>query len=281
MTQISGYKIVFGNEKGGSGKSTAAMHAAIALLKLGYSVGSIDLDARQGTLTRYMRNRFHYARESGQMIPIPAHMAVTRSEAKTTGGQEEEDKAFLAMALEELSERNDFIVIDTPGADSYLSRIAHRQADTLVTPVNDSFIDLDMIADIDPENHAILGPSVYTKMVREQSDQKKIYEGKDIDWIVMRNRLISADANNKREISSILERAGDRFDFRLTHGFGERVIFKELFLKGLTLMDIKGVGNTGLTMSEVTARQEVRQLIAAIGPGKAVERRRMLSALSA
>jgi chromosome partitioning protein len=55
------YVIVVGNEKGGSGKSTAAMHLIVALAKLDFKLGSIDLDARQSSLSRYIANRREHA----------------------------------------------------------------------------------------------------------------------------------------------------------------------------------------------------------------------------
>ena len=43
----SAHVVVLGNEKGGSGKSTTAFHIAVALLKAGQRVATIDLDCRQ------------------------------------------------------------------------------------------------------------------------------------------------------------------------------------------------------------------------------------------
>lgn len=242
------------------------MHVAIALLRLGYRVGTIDLDARQGTMTRYMRNRFRFIERTRVHTPMPNHMAIMRSSAETMSQQAEDEHSFLLMALDEMGPITDFIVVDTPGADTNLNRLAHGYADTLLTPMNDSFVDLDLLADIDPDSHAILGPSVYTRMVLEQRLMKEKRTGRGIDWLVMRNRLMHLDARNKREISEILDKASGEFGFKTAPGFGERVIFKELFLKGLTLMDIKDDPDVPLTLSQLTARQEVRQLIAAIGP---------------
>ena len=260
--------IVFGNEKGGSGKSTTAMHVAIGLLQLGYNVGSVDLDARQGTFTRYLRNRFQFVARERKTLLAPYHMAIERSEAETIAEQQAEEREFLEMAIEELGKSNDFILIDTPGTDSYLSRLAHSRADTLITPMNDSFIDLDLIADIDPNTLSVRKPSIYTKMVNDQRIQKALSSGGTIDWLVMRTRLSHIDAKNKRDITSLLEELSQQYDFRIAPGFGERVIFREMFLKGLTLMDLQDDGETRLTMSQITARQEVRNLINAIGPEK-------------
>lgn len=258
--------IVFGNEKGGSGKSTTAMHTAIGLLRLGYRVGTIDLDARQGTLTRYLKKRFDYITNNREQLPSPAHMAIEKSTCETIAEQEAEEEAFLIMGLEELNHVSDFIVIDTPGTDSFLSRLAHSYADTLITPMNDSFIDLDLLADINMKNHEVKGPSVYSKMVNEQREIKRLRNGTGIDWIVMRNRVTHLNTNNNKIISELLETVSKLANFRLAPGFGERVVFKELFLKGLTLLDLKEDQNGGLTMSQISARQEVRNLIIEIKP---------------
>lgn len=261
--------IVFGNEKGGSGKSTTAMHTAVALLRLGYNVGTIDLDARQGTLTRYLKKRFEYITRSREPLPSPSHMAIERSTAESVTEQHQQEEMFLIMALDELSLNNDFIIIDTPGTDTFLSRLAHSYADTLITPMNDSFIDLDLFADIDMKNHKIVGPSIYTKMVE---DQRRVKRTRDphakIDWIVMRNRIAPLNTNNNKIIAQLLDEIAKLAGFRMAPGFGERVVFKELFLKGLTLLDLKEDQNGGLTMSQITARQEVRNLIITLAPEK-------------
>lgn len=261
--------LVFGNEKGGSGKSTAAMQTAIALLRMGYNVGTIDLDAHQGTLTRYMRNRFDFIANYKKIIPSPAHMAIHKSEASTLSDQKKEDSDFLLMAIAELERNNDFILVDTPGSNAFLSQFAHGYADVLITPMNDSFIDLDLIADIDPKTFAIRGASIYTQMVQNQMQirtEREIYEVAPIRWIVMRNRLSHLSALNKRQIEVLLNRSSKQFGFEVTNGFGERVIFRELFLQGLTLMDLKENGKESLSMSHISARQEVRSLIQAINP---------------
>ncbi|HNQ92253.1 MAG TPA: division plane positioning ATPase MipZ [Alphaproteobacteria bacterium] len=266
MTDSRPYFIVLGNEKGGSGKSTTAMHVAIGLLRLGYRVGSIDLDARQGTFTRYMANRFEYVARHKLELPSPIHFPIERSKAATVDQQERMDYDFFMMATEEMSSLVDFVVVDTPGSDTYLGQIAHSYADTVITPMNDSFIDLDVLARIDTESRAIKGPSIYTKMVLEQRGKKKARDGKDLDWIVMRNRLSSLDAKNKREVGELLEEIGKQFGFRLAPGFGERVIFREMFLKGMTLLDMKEDPEHKMTMSAISARQEIRDLLRCIAP---------------
>ena len=256
--------IVLGNEKGGSGKSTTAMHVIVALLRAGMSVGSIDLDARQGTLTRYIENRKATAGELP--LPLSRHIPIEASRLDSATMAAAEDRARFTAALAEFGDC-DFIVIDTPGSDTGLSRIGHSHADTLVTPLNDSFLDLDLLARLDREGQKILGPSVYAEAVWEQRKRRALAGGgAAIDWIVMRNRLSSLDARNKRDIGRLLEQLSRRIGFRLAPGFSERVVFRELFPRGLTLLDLNlGAGGPALKMSHVAARQEVRALLEVIG----------------
>ena len=239
------------------------MHLVVALLRQGRSVGIVDLDARQGTLSRYVENRRAFAESEGLPLPLPELRQVLRSEAPTRAEADAEEEAKLQAALAELS-GCDMLVIDTPGSDSHLSRLGHTLADVLISPMNDSFIDLDLLARIDREGRKILGPSVYSQMVWEQRQARARQGGRPIDWVVLRNRLAHLDARNKREIARLLAQLAKRIGFRLAPGFGERVVFRQLFPQGLTLLDLRQSG-TDLTMSHVAARQEVRALLAAIG----------------
>lgn len=256
--------IVLGNEKGGSGKSTTAMHLIVALLAAGQKVGSIDLDARQGSLSRYVENRRKSAEAMLTPLPMPEHIGINQSKADSREVATQEDEANLAEALQRLS-GNDYIVIDTPGSDSALSRAAHIRADTLISPLNDSFLDLDLFGRIEDEGATIRRPSVYAETVWEQRKRRAMAGGKPIDWVVMRNRLSSLDARNKRDIGRLLEQLAKRIGFRIAPGFTERVIFRELFPRGLTLLDLsrKDAG-VQWRMSHVAARQEVRELLEAL-----------------
>lgn len=257
--------IVLGNEKGGSGKSTVAMHLVVGLLREGLTVGSIDVDSRQATLTRYLENRAQTMEKLKLPLPMPDHRLVPRSKMLGEPGIEDET-ARVEAAIGELSARCDAIVIDTPGSDQTLSRVAHSYADTLVTPMNDSFIDLDLIAKVEPVTLKIICPSAYSAMVWEQRKVRAKRNGESIDWIVVRNRLHAVDARNKRNMGSALDALSRRFGFRQAVGLGDRVVFRELFLSGLTLLDLRERGiKTPLTMSHVAGRQEVRGMLAAIG----------------
>jgi chromosome partitioning protein len=187
------YVIVVGSEKGGTGKSTTAIHLAVALMKLGFRV-------------------------------------------------------------------------DTPGSDSYLCRLGHNRADTLITPLNDSFLDIGVLAQINRERREVEAPSVYSQLVWEQNNQRVVAGRPPIDWVILRNRLAHIEARNMREISALLDLLAKRIGFRTAPGISERVVFRELFMKGLTALDLPDQSN-GLaeTRSHAAARREIQDLLAAIG----------------
>ncbi len=250
--------IVLGNEKGGSGKSTTAMHLFTALVKQGKSVGAMDLDLRQQSFFRYAENRASYAEREGMEMALPEMIKLKNSVLKNRDEALDEEERLFGGALEELQDGNDFILIDCPGTHSYFSQLAHASADTLVTPMNDSLIDFDLLARVDPATHSVLGPSVYSEMVWKARQLRSRAGLKPIDWIVTRNRMSNLHAKNKRKVGTLLEDLAKRIGFRLAPGFSERVIFREMFLNGLTLLDLKG---GALSLSHVAARQEVRELL--------------------
>jgi chromosome partitioning protein len=257
--------LVIGNEKGGSGKSTTALHIAVALMGEGARVATLDLDARQGTLSRYIENRVAHARRKGVDLPMPAHAVVTLSALPDRSAAEADETARFEAALEPAMASVDFVIIDTPGSDTHLSRLAHTSADTLLTPLNDSFIDLDLLARVDPDTLKIVRPSIYAEAVWKQRQLRAIQGGRPVDWVVMRNRLSSLAARNKRDMGAVLEALAKRIGFRIAAGLSERVIYKELFLSGLTLLDLRrGKNGPPMTLSHVAARQEVRDLVAAL-----------------
>ncbi len=269
--------IVVGNEKGGSGKSTTAMHLIVALLLQGRSVASIDVDSRQGTLTRYIANREHFLKISGNEIKIPTHYTLMGYDDTATEAERDVELDRLGFLIEGAWVNHDAVVIDTPGSAGAMSRLAHSYADTLITPLNDSLVDFDVLAHVDGGNLNVKGPSHYAEMVWGQKKVRAERDGGMIDWIVMRNRLSSLDAHNKRQMDKLLKELAVRINFRVVPGLGERVIFRELFLAGLTILDLKDVsGPTALSPSHHAAREEVTTIINAIGlpppPGSVVSR---------
>ena len=247
--------IVVGNEKGGSGKSTTCMHVATALARMGYRVGALDLDVRQRSFGRYLENRAAYLARSGIELPMPL---LGQLEAETGDGVDP-----LSRAVAELEPECDFILLDCPGSHTRLSQMAHTLADTLITPMNDSFVDFDLLARMSPEGK-VLGPSIYAEMVWGARQGRQAAGAGPIDWIVLRNRLGTQAMHNKRKVGTALGQLSKRIGFRVAPGFAERVIFRELFPRGLTLLDLRDTGGGALSLSNIAARQEVRDLVNAL-----------------
>ncbi|MGD1877968.1 MAG: division plane positioning ATPase MipZ [Kiloniellaceae bacterium] len=259
------YVIVVGSEKGGTGKSTTAIHLAVALMKLGFRVGTIDLDARQGTFSAFFRNRSATAEATGRPLALPKHRAILRSGAAEPAAAEADEAGRLQDAFDDLADCH-FIVIDTPGSDSYLCRLGHNRADTLITPLNDSFLDIEVLAHINRDRREVEAPSIYSQLVWEQNNQRVVAGRPPIDWVVMRNRLAHLEARNMREISALLSLLAKRIGFRLAPGISERVVFREMFMKGLTALDLPEAENgQGEVASHTAARREIQDLLQAVG----------------
>jgi len=246
--------IVLGNEKGGSGKSTTAMHIAVALAYGGFKVGVIDLDARQSTVARYLENRAAFAKRRDVTLVTPDVAVIPDLDPAT-------DTAALAARLAAWADF-DFIVIDTPGRDSALGRAALAVADTVVTPMNDSFVDFDLIGQVDMDSYKVKKPSFYAEMIWDARKARARTDGGTVDWVVLRNRLSTLDARNTRRVGGALEELAKRVGFRVVPGLSERVIFRELFPRGLTLLDMAVLED--LSLSHVAARAELRALVTAL-----------------
>ncbi|MCI5038378.1 MULTISPECIES: division plane positioning ATPase MipZ [Donghicola] len=253
--------IVVGNEKGGSGKSTTSMHIATALVRLGFRVGALDLDMRQKSFGRYSENRKRFLAKEGIELPSPNYIELPEVDPATLKEGENIYDVRLSSAVQQLEAESDFILIDCPGSHTRLSQMAHSLADTLVTPLNDSFVDFDLLARTDAEGENILGPSVYSEMVWHARQLRAQAGLTPIDWIVVRNRIGAQNMINKKKMTAAVDKLAKRIGFRIAPGFSERVVFRELFPKGLTLLDLKDIGVTQLSISNIAARQELRDLI--------------------
>ena len=244
MVQTGAHIIAVGNEKGGSGKSTTALHLAVYLLHQGHRVATIDVDSRQQTLTRYVRNRRATLETSGRQIPMPKHVHLPTAWGDSIRENQRAELDIFTKAVDGLRNEVDFIIIDTPGFDGNLARLAHGFADTLVTPINDSMIDLDVLARIDLATGEPIETSPYSR--------------------------------NASQVQDIVERIATRLGCRVAEGIAERVIFRSLFPIGMTVFDPLEADLLGgaPSMSHVNARQEYRSLVAALNlptPAKASE----------
>ena len=257
--------LALGNQKGGVGKSTVAIHLIIGLMRHGFTVGSIDLDERQGTLSRFMRNRQRFLAASELALPLPDIQGLYRSIHDTASKAGEDEISRLAKVLERFRGK-DFIVIDIAGDNTFLSRCGHILADTLITPLNDSFLDLDALVRIDVDGERIIGPSAYSVMVTDGSARRAAFGGGTPDWIVMRNRLSQLDSRNKQQMQSLLDTLAPRIGFRIAPGFSERVIFRQLFTSGLTVLDLDDPAlGIPRSKSHRSAIQEIEDLLTLIG----------------
>ena len=265
-TEKLAYTIVLGNEKGGSGKTTTSMHLIVALMRAGFQVASFDLDGRQRTLTRYLDNRRRWIEEHGHDLCVPDHRTLTVSQLDSAAAAAADEQARFEEALSAARQKADFIVIDCPGSDANLSRLAHEQANTLITPLNDSFADMDVIVEVGAQSHELIEAGVYSKMIMEQRQKRIAAKRKaGFDWILMRNRVSSLNSRNNQHMGAILDKLSKALGCRVAKGVSERVIFRELFLQGLTVLDLQDPGlGFEMSMSHVAARQEMRQLLEAL-----------------
>lgn len=258
--------IVVGNEKGGSGKSTIAMHVAVALMKLNGRVATIDLDSRQKTFTHYIENRYDWSQHIARDLEIPHHIYFVENMDHPTAEDETADGDALTQQIEALACGYDFVVIDTPGRNSHLGRLVLAMADTVVTPLNDSFVDLDVLGTVEPKTLAVTGASHYAQVVEEARRQRQLRDNIRMDWIVLKNRLSMLGSRNTRVIDQRLKELSQRLDFRCVEGVAERVIFREFYPRGLTVFEALDEAILGVrpTSSHVTARLEIENLVNAI-----------------
>jgi chromosome partitioning protein len=253
--------IVVGNEKGGAGKSTVSMHVATTLARLGHKIAGLDLDLRQRSMGRYLENRLNFMANSNLDLPMVSLFDLPEIDPNSLQPGENIYDLRLSAAISELEPKYDFILIDCPGSHTRLTQVAHSLADTLITPLNDSFVDFDLLALTDDKGEAIKGPSVYSEMVWNARQLRAQAGLPPIDWIVIRNRVGSQRMVNKEKMERAILLLSKRIGFRVSPGFSERVIFRELFPRGLTLLDLKDVGVKQLNISNIAARQELRDMM--------------------
>jgi chromosome partitioning protein len=264
--------IVIGNEKGGAGKSTLAIHIVTGLLHAGRKVAIIDLDLRQRSMERFFANRAAWTKANGHDLPQPIVPDMGDGKALHKADETEQLARFEA-AYAEAKGVADVIVIDTPGGDTALSRAAHGRADQIVTPMNDSFVDFDLLGEVDPVTLDLVKPSIYSESVWEARKHRAITEGRQvtIDWIVVTNRLAVAEARNRRRLEARMNKLAKRVGFRVGPGLRDRVIYRELFPFGLTVADLSNdIRPVSVSLAHVAARQEMRNLMQALGLDDAI-----------
>jgi chromosome partitioning protein len=226
--------IVLGSEKGGSGKSTLAFHLVIALLRLDQRVAVLDLDSRQQILTRFFENRRCWASRAKVEIGMPAVCQIARADGATVAERETAEFARLHHALLDLRTDHDFMVVDTPPDDTFLMRLAHAMADTLVTPLNDSFLDLCVLGNADPVAFEVTALGHYADLVREARRHHRATEHSEFRWLVARNRRSRPIGRHK---AGVLRQLAFRLAFTSIYGLPERAVYEEFFPHGLAVLD--------------------------------------------
>jgi chromosome partitioning protein len=257
--------IVVGNEKGGAGKSTIAMHLITALLWAGSSTAAIDLDLRQQSMGRFLSNRRTWLAASGADAPMPTEYRLGEDNAYFATAEPQEALSRFERALEEAKSENAFVVIDTPGGDTPLMRAAHAAADLIVTPMNDSFLDFDLLGQVDPVTLDLVKPSIYSETVWASRKARAVKDGRSIDWVVLPTRLATTEARNRRRLQERVQALSRRIGFRMGPGLRDRVIYRELFPFGLTVADLSSsIRPVAVSLAHVAARQELRALMNAL-----------------
>jgi len=258
--------IVIGNEKGGAGKSTIAIHTAVALLHAGAKVAVLDLDLRQQTMGHFFANRAAWLAANKAEAPMPLVHPISADGLALAKASDEEALARFQDAFDEVSQAADFVIIDTPGADTAISRAAHGLADLIVTPMNDSFVDFDMLGVVDPVTLELTRHSLYSETVWASRKARAAKDRKMIDWVVLRNRLAPTEARNRKRLDERITALSRKVGFRIGPGLRDRVIYRELFPFGLTIADLSpSIRPVAMSLQHVAARQELRALMTALG----------------
>jgi chromosome partitioning protein len=260
--------IVVGNEKGGAGKSTLAIHIAVGLMHAGHRTAIIDLDLRQRSMSHFFANRAAWTAANGHTLPMPVEPDLGDGKALARAPEDEQVARFEAAYAEAQGAGVEAILIDTPGGDTVLSRLAHARADQIITPMNDSFVDFDLLGQVDPVTLDLIKPSIYSESVWEARKQRAVTQGRQatIDWLVVTNRLAVAEARNRRRLEERMDTLAKRVGFRVGPGLRDRVIYRELFPFGLTVADLSPeIRPVAVSLAHVAARQEMRNLMLAMG----------------
>lgn len=256
--------VVVGNEKGGAGKTTLTGLIATAMLYRGARVTALDLDLRQSSLSRFLANRRRWVEETGSPVPMPLEYKLAEDTDQLSRSDPGGIVALFEQAIIMAMGKADILVIDTPGGDTPVSRAAHLQADLVVTPMNDSFVDFDVLGVVDPVNLNLMRPSHYARVVHDARRTRQTY-GRELDWVVTPNRLSHVEARNRERLNRELETLAKQVGFRIGPALHERVAYRELFPFGLTVADLApGVRPLGIGPPRDSVKREIDALLAAL-----------------
>jgi chromosome partitioning protein len=239
--------ITIANEKGGAGKSTVAFHLCVALADAGRKVLAIDLDRRQRTLSNALTNREGTARRLNTALPTPRHLVLGHDSG-----------SMLLQEMVRVGHDCDTVVIDAPGYDSPIARRAIALADTLVTPVNGSFADVDLLGRFSPVSMKYSGPGCFAELVDGIRKARFELRQPALDWLVVMNRVRKGGSRCQTTVEHALAKLEKHIGFRMVHGLADRVAYRELIQLGLTHLDLKRIPQLPRTHS--LARDEILNL---------------------
>ena len=258
--------IVFSNLKGGTGKSTTALSVIVGLLRQGKSVATLDLDMDQEALTRYLFNRTRFAKLTKLRIGMPEHHRFTQIDPGAENAPLSARLELLNGLVDTLTAENDYVVIDCPSLDNPLTRTVTARADVLTSPVNESFLDIDVIGEVrgTPPTVTRIGP--FAEMIGAEMQRRQDEGVYPLEWIVVRNRRNPSASRHTAAIGTVLGELSKTLSFRVTDGFVDRLIFRELFLVGLSILDLRKddplIANNS---SHRSAYEEASNLLQSVG----------------
>ncbi len=146
-------------------------------------------------------------------------------------------------------------------------KVGELYADTLITPISDSFLDLSVIADIDFETQKIKNPSHYATHVWEVKKHLAAQGKAFLNWIVVGNKISPFQSNNQKQVFDYLKKLEKLYGFRTIIGIKDRAIYKEMFLEGLTVLDMQNEAlKMKMSMSHLAAKREIFKLAEFISP---------------
>lgn len=222
--------ILFANEKGGVGKTTLVFNTAIDLCNRGYRVLAIDLDFRQRSLARAIENRMASNRCLGLDLPVPKVCVLQQPSGP-----------MLVQELNRLGSDRDVILIDAPGHDSPVARRAMALAQTIVTPINPSFFDLDVLGHFDPVSLKFRKPGPFAQAILDIRAEQMRRNLLPARWIIAKNRIRGAERSHNKRIEPMLAQLSDQLGLTIAEGLTERVAYRSLLQYGFTISDIKRV----------------------------------------